>query len=148
MKPSTQRPALGAYRFVTELQTLYTDEDFHKHINNVAVARYLDEARHRFSQALLAQTGDISHLRLVTAQANISFLAELSHPATLQVGCAITRIGSSSYEIGQGLFQGDRYVSSATTVIVNTGREGARPLTDLLRKTLVLYTLVDQTAES
>lgn len=148
MKSTSKPPAQTAYPFVTEIQTLYTDEDFHRHINNVAIARYFDEARHRFTQMLLQQTGDLSHLRLVTAQANISFLAEILHPASLSIGCAITRMGTSSYDIGQGLFLDHRCLASCTTVFVNTGRQGARPLTDRFSEVLRLYALVDQTAES
>jgi acyl-CoA thioester hydrolase len=136
MKQQIAHLAKAAFPFVAEIHTRYTDEDHMGHVNNIAVATYYDEARSRFTQAVRAKSGDLTGLRLVTAQANVTYLAEVFQPDVLRIGCGIVRIGGSSYEIGQALYQNGRCAGVCTAVFVNATRPGASPLPENLRAAL------------
>ena len=143
MKPEFSRLARAHFSHFTDVQTRNQDVDHLRHINNVSVAAYYDEGRGRFTQAIFKQTGDIPGLRLVTAQANISYLAEVFHPGVARIGCGVLRIGASSYEIGQALFQNGHCAGVCTAVFVNAPKGGAAPLPPDLVEVLQGFVLAD-----
>lgn len=142
MRPPAWRLEPEAYPFLVDIQTRYRDEDSLRHVNNLAIAGYHDEARNRFSRAVFKQAGDITGTRIVTAETRVSYLAEVYHPDTVSVGCGIGRIGNASYEIGQALFQKGRCVGLCTAVFVRATRSrGSSPLPDNLRAALEVFRL-------
>ena len=143
MKPEISRLARAPFPHFTDVQTRNQDVDHLRHINNVSIAAYYDEARARFTQAILERAGDILGLRLVTAQANISYLAEVFHPGVPRIGCGVLRIGASSYEIGQALFQNGHCGGVCTAVFVNAPQRGSAPLPPKLVEVLQDLVLED-----
>ena len=141
MKPPPWRLERDVYPHVTEVTTRYRDEDALRHVNNLAIAGYHDEGRNRFSHAIFAQAGDITGTRLVTAETRVTYLAEVFHPDILQVGSGILKIGRTSYQIGQGLFQKGRCVGLCTAVFVSATKRGTNPLPDNLLAVLERFRL-------
>jgi acyl-CoA thioester hydrolase len=141
MKPEISRLVRARYPFFADVQTRNADMDHLQHINNIAIAGYYDEARSQFTRRIFDQAGDITGVRLVTAQANVSYLAEAFHPGDVRIGCGINRIGAAAYEIGQALFQRDRCIGVCTAVFVNAPRAGSTPLPENLRAVLKGYLL-------
>lgn len=146
MKQQIARLSTATFPFVADIHTRYTDEDHLRHVNNIAIALYYDEARSRFTDAIFAKAGDIKGLRLVTAQANISYMAEVFQPDVVKVGCGIARIGTASYEIGQALYQKGRCVGVCTAVFVNSRKGGTAPLPDNVRGALETFLMDPQSA--
>lgn len=144
MKEQIARLSNASFPFFADIHTRYTDEDHLRHVNNIAIALYYDEARSRLTNAIFERAGDITGLRLVTAQANVSYLAEVFQPDVVKVGCGIARIGNSSYEIGQALYQKGRCVGVCTAVFVNSRKAGTAPLPDNLRAALGEFLLETQ----
>ncbi|MBV9510447.1 MAG: thioesterase family protein [Caulobacteraceae bacterium] len=143
MKPEISRLARAQFPHFTDVQTRNQDVDHLRHINNVSIAAYYDEGRASFTRAIFERAGDIPGLRLVTAQANISYLAEVFHPGMARIGCGVLRIGGSSYEIGQALFQNGRCAGVCTAVFVNAPQGGAAPLPHILVDVLQGFVLAD-----
>ncbi|NML95173.1 acyl-CoA thioesterase [Novosphingobium olei] len=147
MKPPAWRLDPAIYPHVCQIQTRYTDEDMLRHVNNIAVAGYYDEARSRFSRAIFNATNAASgeslgaahgRGRIVTADSRVSYLAEVFHrdDETVEIRTGILRIGTSSYEIGQALIQGGRCAGLCTTVFVQADASGSSPLSPALRAVL------------
>lgn len=136
MKPPAWRFEREIYPHVFRLQTRYRDEDNLRHINNIAVAGYYDEARSRFTHGLFARLGDASKVRIVTADSHVHYLAEVFHPDEVEIRTGILRIGNASYQIGQALFQKGRCAGVCTTTFVFTADGGSAPIPDRLRSML------------
>ena len=136
------------FPYLIEIPTRYADVDHLRHVNNIAIAAYYDEARARFTIETVRRAGVTSGMRVVTVQANVSFLAEVFNPGVIQIGTGISRIGTASYEISQALFQYDRCVGVCVAVFVNAPTSGSKsaPLPDKYRSVLSEFLLKDPAA--
>ena len=111
------------------------DQDGARHINNVAYAEYLENAR---LELLLDRViphkakGDNFTVRRVA----IDYRGTASYPAQLDVGSCVVDIGESSFTIGQGVFLDDRCLATGETVHVHLSGGEPVPLTDALRAVL------------
>jgi acyl-CoA thioester hydrolase len=98
------RSEFAALRTIT---TRWDDEDVYGHVNNVVYYSYFDTAVNGF---LLAATGtDTRRLDAVglVAETQCEFLRELRFPDDVEVGLAVTRLGTSSIVYRLAIFQGD-----------------------------------------
>ena len=139
MKPAAWRFARDIYPVRFAVQTRYRDMDMLEHVNNIAQAAYYDEARHRFSQMVFGHMGDRSGVRIVTADSHVHYLAEVFHPDEIEVGTGVLRIGASSYQIGQAMFQKGACTGVCATTFVRTADGRAAPLQDAFRAALGHY---------
>ena len=140
MSEPRSRTDFPALRTIT---TRWDDEDVYGHINNVVYYSFFDTAVNGY---LLDTTGvDIRELDAVglVAESQCTFLRELRFPADVQVGLAVSKLGTSSIVYHLGLFQGESdepaaigrfvhvYVESATrtvTPIPDAIRDAVTPL--------------------
>jgi len=94
-----------------------TDIDYQGHINNAVHPVLYTSGRHDFIQRYLrpcvAQT-DMFALVKIT----IEYLKEMRYPGDVEVGTLIRRLGGSSITLGQGMFNEDRCVAVAESVMV------------------------------
>ena len=139
MKPEPWRLDRAAYPFAFQIQTRYRDEDSLRHINNMAIAGFYDEARGRFMKQIFEDLGPAPWVRIVTADTRVSFLGEVFHPDMLDIGSGITRIGNASMEISQAMFQKGKCVGICTTTFVQADEKGSSPLSEGLRAILQTY---------
>lgn len=107
----------------------YSDTDRQGHVNNAIFATLLETGRVEIlydTAAPLAEPGSA----FVIARLTLDFRSEIQWPGTVQIGTRVASIGRSSVKLEQGLFQNEKCVASAETVIVlmdETTRQ-ARPL--------------------
>ena len=104
MSEPRSRTDFPALRTIT---TRWDDEDVYGHINNVVYYSFFDTAVNGY---LLDTTGvDIRELDAVglVAESQCTFLRELRFPADVQVGLAVSKLGTSSIVYHLGLFQGE-----------------------------------------
>lgn len=103
----------------------YADTDRQGHVNNAVFSTYLETGRVEilYGDHLDPETANVS---FVIASLQIDFIAEISWPGTVAIGTGITKIGRSSFHLYQGLFQNDRLVAEAKTVIVQVSNETKR----------------------
>ena len=120
-----------------DLHTRNRDTDQFGHVNHAAMASLFEESRIAlvFAPELAAETRGID---LLVASLRMDFHKELRAPGVVRVGAKVTRIGSSSLEIAQGLFADGVCHASAHAVCVLFGSETRRPVpaSDALRGAL------------
>ncbi|MBI5942294.1 MAG: acyl-CoA thioesterase [Caulobacterales bacterium] len=143
MKPPAWRQDRALYPHSIRVQTRYHDEDRLGHVNNIAVAAYYDEARSRLMRRTFELTNGLTGVRIVTADVRVSYMGEVFHPGDVEVASGILRIGNSSWEIGQTMFQNDRCVGVATTVLVQASAGGAGTIVPELRPALEQLLIVE-----
>lgn len=113
--PVSERAALGAYPFVTVHPIRYGDLDPNNHVNNAAIATYLEIGRTEFfDREGIRLTGEGRGISLVHLE--IEYHREILYPGFVQIAAGIRRIGASSITFDQAVFVGgERYVSGSST---------------------------------
>jgi acyl-CoA thioester hydrolase len=104
---------LGDFHFRAVDKLRYADTDRQGHVNNAVFATMLETGR---CELLFELTDPGSSF--VVARLVVEFRAEVRWPGTVSIGTRVGSIGRSSIKLEQGLFQDDRCVATAETVIV------------------------------
>jgi len=146
MKPPNWRLQGASYPNVMRLETGYRDVDQLGHVNNIAIAGYYDEARSRFTNLTFAAAPKGAISRIVTVQSRIAYMGEVFHPNVLEVRTGILRIGRSSYDLAQALFQKDVCVGVCDTTLVQATSAGAEPLDPRFRAVLEGFLMTEAVA--
>jgi acyl-CoA thioester hydrolase len=122
----------------------YADLDPNGHVNNGAINQYFEDGRVHFRNARMGTLGSAILTGFAIRRFTAEYHAALNYPGTVDVGTVITRIGGSSYTLGQGVFLNERCIATAevVTVFFDPQSGKSRPLTDELRAVLqgALYT--------
>lgn len=126
----------AAYPFRHEVRSRWGDMDSLGHLNNVAIARYYEDARVTFHEQAVP-----GRLRIVLAEITIRYLSEAHHPGLYTVGTGVARLGTSSVTHLSGLFLDGVAVGACRSVVVHTGPDGPAPLPDDARAGLSRYLL-------
>jgi acyl-CoA thioester hydrolase len=139
----TEPQARADFPALRTITTRWEDEDIYGHVNNVVYYSFFDTAVNGY---LIDTTGsDIRELDAVglVAESQCTFQRELKFPMDVQVGLAVSKLGTSSIIYHLGLFQGESdepaaigrfvhvYVDAATrevTPIPATIAEAVAPL--------------------
>lgn len=137
-----QNLTIEDFPFQTFDKVRYADTDRQGHVNNAAFSTFLETGRVEFlydpQNPLLAE-----NTSFVIANLNLQFVAEVNWPGKVDIGTAVTKIGNSSVKLYQGLFQNDRLVATAETVIVqmNELTRKSHPLSDKAKSFFTNYHL-------
>ena len=100
----------------TAIPVRFGDQDTLGHVNNVAIAGYLEHARCTFLVPTLK--GQSPVLSTVLARIAIDYFKEIHFPGTVDVGIRITRVGIKSFVIAGGVFSGaDCCATSEATMV-------------------------------
>jgi acyl-CoA thioester hydrolase len=105
-----------SFRAWARVSVRYNDLDPLGHVNNAAMAVYLEQARCELITPLLK--AERKSLDIVLAATSISYLEELHYPGLVEVGTVARRIGSKSMSLEHGVFQNDRCAGVASVVLV------------------------------
>jgi len=138
MKPESFRQRKAAYPFFRNVIARFSDMDVERHLNNVALASFYEDARVSFLRTYL---GEERGVRFVIANVSVSYLAEAHYPGEYDVGVGVSRFGTKSFDIGCGLFLGDRCVGVCDSTQVAIGPGGPIALPDNLRDSLRVHEL-------
>ena len=123
----------------------YADTDRQGHINNAVFSVFLESGR----VAMLYDPGTPlapSNGEFVIVSLSIDFIAEIHWPGEVQIGTAVTRIGNTSFSLGQGIFVGDQCVAvgETTMVLINQQERRSMPLTTDIRDRLKPFALAGE----
>lgn len=106
--------------FLSE-NTRWGDSDAMGHINNVLYARYYESARTSYFGDLL----DMSFVNkmptgVILADMKIAYLQQLHHPAEMQIGARVSRLGNSSMQFEAAVFVegNDQAISTSRATLV------------------------------
>lgn len=133
---------LADFPVVTFDKIRYADTDRQGHVNNAVFATFLETGRVELlydrRRPLTSDGGEF-----VIVSLGLSFTGEIHWPGEVQIGTCIRKIGKSSIDIGQVLFQDDRRVAEAETVVVqiDMATRQAKPLSPETRDRLQGLTL-------
>ena len=127
----------GSFRHWTPVSLRFSDQDSMGHVNNVAYAAYVEQARVAFIDTFLRNRGD-NGIDYILASVNIDYRREMHFPGTVDIGTRLLRIGNKSITTGYGLFKDGENVATAGSVNVffDTGSGKTVPIPDTLRKIL------------
>ncbi len=141
LKDDAWRRDIAAYPVRFTLPTRYGDMDANAHLNNVAIARLIEESRVRFHYAVQAMGADVSPGGVMIAHVSIDYLGEGEYPADVESAVGVVSLGGSSYRLAVALFQHGRAFALAESVMVSIapGRAGAAPIQPELRALLERY---------
>jgi acyl-CoA thioester hydrolase len=107
----------------------YADLDPQGHVNNAIFSTYFETGR-----VAMFRKPDLSigfpGATFILVRVEVDFLKELRWPRTVEIGSAITRFGRSSFDVNQGIFDGDACAAlgRATMVCIDTKTRRPRPL--------------------
>ena len=136
MRSDPFRLTPGFYPWRLPLETRYGDMDDNAHLNNVAIARFYEEARVRFHASLRTAHPEIGDLQTLVAHLAIDYLAEGQYPQSVELGLGVLSFGSSSYRVAMGLFQGGHCIGLCDSVLVYRDGAGPAPISPALRAAL------------
>jgi acyl-CoA thioester hydrolase len=127
----------GTYPHQVTEKLRYGDTDRQGHVNNAVFSTLLEAGRVSFIYDPADPVAD-EGCAFVIARLEIDFRAELNWPGEVVVGTAVAKVGGSSFELKQALFQGDACAALSRSVIVQMDEATRRshPLSDRARALL------------
>jgi acyl-CoA thioester hydrolase len=105
------------YAHWTQVTIRYSDQDAMAHVNNTALATYIESARTAFIYDLINK-GGMQGLEFILARVIIDYRRELHYPGTVDVGARLIRVGNKSLTTGYGVFRGDECIATSESVNV------------------------------
>jgi len=122
-------PTLTQFPLKTHEKLRYADTDRQGHVNNAVFATMLETGRLEIlynPEKRLASEG----CTFVIVHLDLDFHAEIFWPGEVKTGTRITKIGTSSITFEQALFQNERCVATANSVVVHIdkSRKKSEPL--------------------
>ena len=124
-------PPLAAFPLRTRDKLRYADTDRQGHVNNAIFATALETGRVELLYAPAAPLHEPG-CAFVIASLHLDFLGELTWPGEVEIGTRVSAVGKSSLTLAQALYQGERCVATAETVIVqmDEATRRSRPLSE------------------
>jgi acyl-CoA thioester hydrolase len=107
------------FDFWTSIDTRWRDMDSLGHLNHAVYLTYMESARVNV-YIQLGYTGIRKEMdeSTILGSMDVHYLAQATHPATLDVGHRICRVGTKSFDFLAGVFQDDKLVCSALFKLV------------------------------
>jgi acyl-CoA thioester hydrolase len=104
------------FRTWARVSVRYNDLDPLGHVNNTAMAIFLEQARCELITPRLRAHS--RHLDMVLASTKLDYLKELHYPGEAEIGTIATRIGTKSFELVHGVFQNGVCAGTGSVVMV------------------------------
>jgi len=127
--------APAAYSHWASDTVRFSDQDSVGHVNNVAIAAYVETGRLWFLHHV-AVPEKAPGERFILARVEIDYLAESNWPGTVDIGCRILRIGRSSLAVANGVFKDGRPIALARSTVAHQLHGRAAPFEGPLRARL------------
>ena len=121
----------------------YSDLDPNGHVNNGAINAFFEDGRVCFRNEHMLRLGEDILTGFALVKFSVDYLAPLFFPGSVDIGTVVIRIGKSSFNLGQGIFDGEKCVAIAevVTVFFDSKNNKARKITKELRNILIGATI-------
>jgi acyl-CoA thioester hydrolase len=128
----------GSFKRWTRVTLRFSDQDSLGHINNVAYAAYVEQARVALIDSLMRSRGKGAGIDYILANVQIDYRREMHFPGAVDVGGRLLKVGTKSITSGYGLFKDGVNVATATSVNVffDPATKKTVPIPDALREAL------------
>lgn len=113
----------------------FSDQDSVGHVNNVAIATYVETGRLWFAHHVVGPDKAPGE-RFILARLEVDYLAESSWPGEVRIGCRILRLGNKSYTVGNGVFKDGRCIALGRSVIAHQQDGRGAPIVGTMRAKL------------
>ena len=110
-------PTLADFPARSHDKLRYGDTDRQGHVNNAVFSTFLETGRVELLMGGATELADAG-CNFVIARLELDFVSELFWPGQVDIGTRVLSIGRSSVRFEQALFQADRLVARAQTVVV------------------------------
>jgi len=116
----------------------YRDLDPNGHVNNGAINQYFEDGRVHLRDDRMVGLAENLLRGFAIKKFTATYHGALSYPATVDIGSVVTRIGNSSFVLGQGVFDSERCIATADVISVFFDAEtgSSKPLPDPVRQAL------------
>ncbi len=104
--------------FIENIQPRFSDTDALGHINNTIIPVWFEGAREPIFK-LFSPELDVHNWKLILAKIDVEFHAELFYGQPAEIKTWISRIGNSSFDVYQEVWQSGRRSASGTAVMVH-----------------------------
>ena len=104
--------------FKETIKPRFHETDALGHINNAVIAEWFEGARSALFE-IFSPDLDIENWKLILAKLTIDFHHETLFGADVEIRSYIARIGNSSFDVLQEVWQNDQKTASGTTVMVH-----------------------------
>lgn len=104
--------------FSENISPRFSDTDALGHINNTMVPIWFEGARTPVFKLFTPEL-DLKNWPLILAKINVDFEAQMFYGLDMEVRTFISRIGGSSFDVFQELWQKGKRVASGTAVMVH-----------------------------
>ena len=108
--------------FTQSFETRFSDTDALGHINNAMLPIWFEGARDPIFKMFMPEL-DLSNWRLILAKMDVTFHAQMFYGKSIEIRTYIGRIGQSSFDVYQELWQRDMKKASGTAVMVHFHNE-------------------------
>ena len=116
------------FRHRTRVEVRFRDIDAFGHVNNAVTSTYVEQARIRYLQDVLA-VEPVGVMPLILAMIKIDYISPIFFRDTVEVGSRVDWIGSSSIAMSHALWaDGGRELAHASSVLVTYDYDRARPM--------------------
>ncbi len=117
-----------SFPFAHNLEVIFRDVDSMGHVNNAVYFTYLETARIKYFRELTSRP-DLEHMNMIVARATCDYKAPAFLGEHLNVGVAVTRFGTKSFDFTYHIVAGDgRLIAIAKTVQVAYDYQADRPM--------------------
>jgi len=123
------------YPFACEIATRFADLDTNMHLNNVALAGIIEDARVRFHAASGYHVAMEGWTAMV-ANLTIDYVGQAFYPAPVTLHIGATEVGRTSYRVAQLVCQADSAVALARSVMVCVKDDRPFPIPDSFRESV------------
>ena len=110
---------MSIYASWTKCTIRYSDLDPNGHVNNGAINEFFEDGRVCFRNDRMINLGDEILTGFALVKFTVEYLAPLYFPGSVDVGTVVTRIGGSSFSLGQGIFSDGTCVATAEVITVS-----------------------------
>jgi acyl-CoA thioester hydrolase len=118
-------PELSQFAVKTDDKLRYADTDRQGHINNAVFSTLFETGRveifYNPDKPLASE-----NCAFVIVNITLNYLAEMTWPGKIEIGTRVSKVGRSSVNLEQALFQGEKCVATASTVIVQMNESTRR----------------------
>lgn len=115
---TANRVHMTAKYFSDTFKPRFSDTDALGHINNTMVPVWFEGARDDVFKWFTPDL-DLTKWRLILAKIDVTFHLQMYYEFPMEVRTYISRIGGSSFDVWQELWQNDKCVASGTAVMVH-----------------------------
>lgn len=138
------RQTRDSYPFSIAIRAMYGDLDANHHINNVALARFVEETTASLNMQVFGEDAIVcpsGGVQLLTASLSIDFVAQGFYPGEVAALGGISHLGRTSFVYACALFQGDSCIAVAETTLVYAREGGSLAVPDDVRAAMQIFML-------